>query len=437
MTPTTESRRPGLPRRVPAALVVAMLLIPAAAAAQDVTDRSSTTFTPTLFVMGSFTNNELRSAVDPISASSIYSEAELPFVFRGKRWSGGFSVNPAWRKYSELDQLNQFETSLSGWLDGRLGQRTRLRVLMGGAHTSQLTALDVADIITPRTKRNRARGSASLQHLLNPRGDTLDLAAEYDSTGYPDGEFVGQRSFGLLGGYSRALDTRLSVSVSGRVDRIQYDDGGWVNTGTPLLGFGYRAGPRTDLSLRGGLSFSQRGGSAGTSTSDGARQTVAFLGELRHRGENWAMTLSAGRRIASGVAIGEPTIRTQLLGILGWQDARWRLGITAGIASNKLLEDQGNAILLTPEGLVATSASEIRTFTTCIGVGYRALQWASLVGAGRFGVQEPVGAPDALGLDIYRFSIGVALHPQAPAINSAAGADVLGRYGRAGSIGSC
>lgn len=430
----------GIGRLLAVALTLA-ILVPATAWAQDrvVTGEPATTyFTPTLFLMGTTTNNELRDAGTPVSASSLYSEAELPFAFRGPRLSGGFSINPAWRQYQdpELSELNQFEAGLSGWVTGSLGPRTRLSIVVGGAYTTQLTALDAADIITPRTRRTRSRGSASLSHRLNSRGDTFDMSLDYDGTDYLEGDFVGSSGFGLLAGYSRSLDTRLSVSLSGRVDRIQYDNGTWVNSGTPLLGLSYALAPRTDLSVRGGISFSQRGGTESLS-GDAARQNVAVSADLRHRGENWSLTLSGSQRVASGVAIGEPTLRRQLIGVLDWQDARWRVGINAGVASNRLLQAGGDAVILTPDGPVVTDAEEIRTFTSCLGIGFRALRWVSVVGAGRFGLQRPVGATDALDLDVYRFSFGIALHPQAPPINTAAGSYVLGRYGRAGSFGSC
>lgn len=437
---TNTPKSIGIGRLLAAALIVATL-VPATAGAQDrvVTGEPATSyFTPTLFLMGTTTNNELRDVATPVQASSLYSEAELPFSFRGPRLSGGFSINPAWRQYRdpELQELNQFEAGLSGWLTGSLGPRTRLNIVVGGAYTTQLTALDSGDIITPRTQRTRSRGSASLSHRLNARGDAFDLNFDYDGTDYLEDDFVGSNAFGLLAGYSRALDARLSVSLSGRVDRIQYDDGTWVNAGTPLLGLSYAVAPRTDLSVRGGISFSQRGGSE-TLLGDEARQNVAVSADLRHRGENWSLTLSSGQRVATGVAIGEPTLRRQLIGILDWQDARWRIGINAGIASNRLLQADGDAVIVTPDGPVVTDAEEIRTFTSCLGVGFRALSWMSVVGSGQFGLQRPVGASDALDLDVYRFSFGFALHPQAPPINTAAGSYVLGRYGRAGSFGSC
>jgi len=423
-----------------AALLVIATLLPTPAMAQDLggtAQQATTQFTPTLFIVGSTTNNELRDVNNPVAESSFYSEADLPFVFRGKRMSGGFSINPAWRQYRELEELNQFEAGVSGWLSGELGPRTQLNMVVGGAYSSQLTALDTADIITPRTRRTRSRGSASIQHRLNSRGDALDFSFDYDGTDYLDGEFVSQRSFGLLAGYARAIDARLSLSLSGRIDRIQYDNGNWINTGTPLLGFNYRLGPRTDLDVRGGLSLSQQGGPDALLADQATSQTVALSASLRHRGDNWSMGLSGSRRVASGVAIGAPTLRTQLLGILGWQDARWRLGVSAGVASNKRFDDQSGSIILTPEGFAVTEADEIRTVTSCAGVAFRALDWMSVVGAGRFGLQRPVGVTDALDLDVYRVSVGIALHPHAPAINTAGGAAVLSQYGRAGSFGSC
>ena len=96
--------------------------------------------------------------------------------------------------------------------------------------------------------------------------------------------------------------TSLSISASGRIDRIQYDNDGWVNSATPLLGFGYRLGPRTDLDLRGGVSFSQQGNTLVPGASEEMESTWAFSADLRHTDQNFSLALNAGRRVASGVS---------------------------------------------------------------------------------------------------------------------------------------
>jgi len=418
-----------------ASTLTAGTMIVAPVAAQETLPGQSG-FTPALFVVGSFSNNEYRTATDPVSDSSLYTELELPFSFSGPRWTGAFSINPAWRKYRDLESLDQFETAVNGYVTGRLSQRTTLRIVVGAAHSPQITGLDGTDIITPRTNRLRARGLVSLRHRVNSAGDAFDIAGDFDTIDYLDGDFVGVQSYGLTAGYQKAIGQRLTFGLSGRALRLQYEDGSWVNSGTPYLGMTYRLGPRTDVDLRGGVSFSQGGGNPESELAPGNTMRPSFLGSLRHRGESWGMQIDASHEIASGVAIGEATQRTQLRAALSWQQGAWRLGIDGGFASNRLLRDGADAIILTPDGLVNTQASEVRTYSTCVDAGVRVANWISLVAAGRFATQQPVGVPAGLDVNVYRVSAGFAIHPSAPSVG-ASGARALDRYGRAGSLGAC
>lgn len=430
-------------RRLPrlAMILIVLAAAPTMALGQQEETASRAVFTPTLFLLASNSNNEYRTVSAPIGDSSLYSELELPFVFRGPRWNGGFSLNPAWRQYQDLDALDQLETSVSGWASGSLSQRTTMRFVAAGVYSPQLTGLDGPDIIAPRAQRFRSQGLVGLRHRLSPVGDALDFEAEYGSIQYLDDDFVSERSYGLQGTYIKALDARLAATASGRIDRVEYAGSSWVNSVTPLLGLVYRVGPRTELDVNGGVSFSRRGGLGGDggdgSTTTDVFTTTSFSGHLRHSGQHWTMSLDATRQVASGVALGQPTVRSQLAGSYGYQQGRFRFGLTAGAAFNELLDSDGTAIILTPEGLLATTATEVRTLATCMDAAYRLSGWMSLVVAGRLGKQLPTGAPEALELDVYRVSAGISLHPYAPPAASAAGAAVLTRYGRAGSLGAC
>ncbi len=69
---------------VAAALLTSVALASATAVAQE---QGEPAFTPTLFVLGSTTNNEFRSSGEPVGDSALYAEVELPVTFRGPRWS--------------------------------------------------------------------------------------------------------------------------------------------------------------------------------------------------------------------------------------------------------------------------------------------------------------------------------------------------------------
>lgn len=434
-----SSRKPTLIRRsgVAVALVLVLLATPAPARAQSAESREPV-FTPTLFVLGSTTDNELRTSTGTLGDSSLYAEVELPFTFRSPRWTGGASFNPAWRKHRDLSALDDFEGSLDGWLSGALSPRTRLAVNLSAVRTAQLSALDEVDLITPRSDRVRGRASAALTHVLNPAGDSINARVDFATIEYLDNDFLSQRDYGVQLGYGHAMGPRLSLHVAGAGRRIEYDGGGWVHTATPLAGFDYRLAPRTDLAVRGGLSFStgQVGADAGARPVDARELTLEAT--LAHRGQGWGASLEAGRAIATGVALGEPTVRTRVEGSVSWAGPRWRLGLSAGFARNDaFVGDDGSLLLLGPDGLVNAVSGSIDTVSSCVDLGYRLASWMSVVGSGRVAQQTPAGPGPDLDLSFYRFSLGIAIHPYAGPVNTRRGAEVLRRYGRAGSIGSC
>lgn len=417
------------------ALLSAGLVLAPNAAAQE---QGEPEFTPTLFLVGSTTNNEFRTGGDTVGDSSLYAELELPFTFNGPRWSGGFSLNPAWRKQRQLNGIDDFDSSLDGWLRGDLSPRTRVAFNVGVARSAQLTGLDSPDLVTSRADRVRSRASIALTHTLNLAGDTIDARAQFDMVEYLDGEFVSERSYHLETGYGHALDPRFSFYVGGGVGRFEYDGGGAVHTFSPRAGFNYRIGPRTDLRVRGGVSF-VRGDEL---TTEGLREvsgrTVTAEASFGSSGQAWSYGISAGREVASGVALGEPTLRSRLSGSVDWGNPRWRLGMSAGVARNEsLLEDGGALLLLSEDGLIVSRAESVDTYSLCLDTGFRFTEWMSLVSSGRLIDQRPTGGDDSLQLDVYRVSVGIAVHPYAGPIKSRRGAEVLRRYGRAGSIGSC
>lgn len=414
-----------------ASVLFVTMAVPGSLAAQE----AEPAFTPTLFVVGSTTNNEFRTVDGPVGDSSLYAEMELPFTFSGPRWSGGFSFNPAWRKQRSLEGIDDFDSSVNGWLRGDLSPRTRLALRVGVARSAQLTGLDRADLVTSRADRVRSRASAALTHRLNTVGDTVDFGLDFDRVDYLDGEFVSERSYAAQAGYGRAINPRLSFYVGGGVGRFEYETGQAIHTLSPRVGFNYRLAPRTDLSVRGGVSF-VRGGNDPETADD--RRTVTAEASLGHSGQSWSTSFTTAREVASGVAFGEPTLRTRLIGSVDWGDPRWRLGLSAGIARNEsVLEEGGTLLLLSPDGLITAEARSVDTVSLCLDSGFRMTEWMSIVGSGRLIDQRPESGADSLRLDVYRVSLGIAVHPYAGPIKSRRGADVLRRYGRAGSIGSC
>lgn len=153
--------------------VLLTTLVPSIGLAQE----EEPAFTPALFVLGSSTNDELRRGGAPGADSSLFAELEIPFTFRGPRWTGGLSLNPAWRKQRELAELDSFDSSIDGWLSGSLSPRTRLDVNAAFVRSAQPTALDRADIVTPRSDRVRGAASARLDHELNRVGDRVTVQA--------------------------------------------------------------------------------------------------------------------------------------------------------------------------------------------------------------------------------------------------------------------
>lgn len=69
-------------------MAAAVVVMPAVAFAQSQETTTDSVFTPTLFLLASRSNNEYRTVGQPVGDASLYTELELPFVFRGPRWNG-------------------------------------------------------------------------------------------------------------------------------------------------------------------------------------------------------------------------------------------------------------------------------------------------------------------------------------------------------------
>ena len=388
--------------------------------------RTCPSFTPALFMLATTTDNAFRT-VDPVSDSSLFWLAELPLSYRARRWQGSLRYRPGLRRHRDLPSLDRFDSSSDVALRADLDSRTRLSFRADTSRTSDLIGLAQPDIVAPRTDRFQADGEIRLDRQLGTR-TSLGLVGEYQLTDYLDGEFERQQRFGLTGNYSWIVSTRASLTATLRGDQVLYEAGDSAQSLTARSGFDLRLGPRTDLDLSAGTTWIVGDRTSGGDTS-GSEQTArssaawrfAFRGSLRHSGRAWSSSVTAERRLGSGVALGQPTIRTQLSTSIGASYGRLIFGISGGYAHNAVLGD-GPALAILG-GDLFTSGTAFETVSGCADLAYRLTRVISLVGFGRLAHQSRTGGSAAdldspLSFDVYRVSLGLAVHPFASSTSS-------------------
>ena len=421
--------------RLAALLVVGMILSAGTIQADEVE------FTPTLFLYGTMTDNVYRSSTAPVHDEFLYATIELPFRITGPRWSGGFNLRPGLQKHRDIPSLDEFDSDATVSIDGELGRRTSLSIDGSLRLTPELVGLGDMDVLAPRTRQSSAGVQTRITHQLGAR-DSIGFGAEYRRYDYRDDALRGYDDFGGIVDYSRTLSRRTSFLVSVTGNRISYQDGRAVDGLSAQGGARFVLAPRTNLRLTGGLTWA-RGDRLDTGTGSidqRRRSTWAARGRLDHQADDFAVDLSVERGLSGGAALDLPTIRTQVTGGISTGFIRWRLGASGGFARSQSMFDDPGLGLVTQDGVVVTDATEVDTWGTCVDLSFRVNHWLSLVSAYRYAYQAPRGASRDLAFDVYRLSLGIAIHPYAAPMrpNGPGSVDLeLAKFRRMARSGTC
>ncbi len=215
------------------------------------------TFAPALTILGSLTSNPLRLAGDPRESGVLAVSADLPFQFRGPRWSADLSYSPGYQRYNDSQIASNFEQSGRVSIVGELSPRTRF-LLNGDAYVSnELRGLDATEIVVPRSRQARADVDAALQHQLTPR-DSVSLTARYRRVRFPDEEpteasLTGSDDYSVSVDYGRGVTERVSLSAGVSASLGRFDNGSKARTASASAGVDYRVGLQTRLRIRGGV----------------------------------------------------------------------------------------------------------------------------------------------------------------------------------------
>ncbi len=349
-----------IPWRVALLLAVATGGMPGPAVAQSPsTDSQSSgvvegrsTFAPSLTLLGSLSSNPLRLVGDPRESGFVAVSADLPFQFRGPRWSADFSYTPGHQRYNDSQVTGSFEQSGSIGIVGRLSPRTRL-VLNGDSYiSSELRGLDATEIVVPRSRQARADVDAALVHQLTPR-DSLSLTARYRRVRFPDhsdGElstakqpFSGSDDYSLSASYGRGVTERVSLFAGASASLGRFDSGSKARTVSVSTGLDYRVGLHTRLRLQGGalwLQELQSTADAGFAEAVGSPGYVASA-RLSHTVDRVSLGLSAERDVGFTTGLGRTTIRDRATASIGTQTSRWSLIGHFGFARNHPLSSAG------------------------------------------------------------------------------------------------
>lgn len=365
-------------------------------------------FNPSITVLASFSNNALRTAGDTLSTNFLLAQAELPFRFSGRRWSGDFSYSPGYQKYRDQPELDSFHNAARLGLQARLSRRTLLQIEGAMLRTDELLGQIGNDIVLPRTTQFRGKGRVTLTHQLTRR-DNLSFDAEYSRLEFPDGNQIGNQAFGAGIGYSHRLNQRLALTTTGLAQTVSFDNGTDARSVAATAGLSYRVAEHTALEFEVGALLVQQDVGSGFETVAGAPEMAGWVQLTRDMGR-LSLGLRAERDMGFTSGLGDPTIRNRASAHLETGRPSWNLAGSVEFARNELLST----------GPVPQSGANIDTWTGCVGGGVRIVRHVSAVGSFLFVHQVGFGG-GSLDIDSYRAAVGLMFDIKPPPASARAG----------------
>lgn len=362
------------------------------------TDAGAPTFTPSVSLMGSLENNPQRVAGQSGQVNFYAAAAELPFVFRGPRWTLQVAYRPGYQYYREDDSLTNFDHAGTFALRGALSPRTTVRIEGDAYLSNELQGLDATEIVTPRTRQARGEVDAVLTQQLGPR-DSIDFRARYGQLVFPDGEFVDSRVGDFSVGYGRALSTRVTVTASGGVRWSGFDNDTQARSAVATVGGRFQLAPRTQLEVDGGVLWIQQDLGVGWVTAE--QPGITVRARLGHDLERLSLNLDAERDMGTRSGLGQATLRDRITGSVGWADNRLNLIGLVGYARNQGLGDE------------AATLPQIRTFSACGSAAVRVNRVLAIVGSALFAHQLGELQATTPETDTFRVALGIRLQANA------------------------
>lgn len=354
-------------------------------------------FLPSVSFMVSAANNPLVLPGSSVGANSLAIQGDLPFQFRGQRWSGRLSLQPGYQKYREDSTLDSLQNAVTLAVDGQLSQRTSLQIDADVVRGDDLRSQLGSDVILPRSLQVRATGAVTLVHQLSRRG-SISIDAEYYRLRYPDAGLVGNDGLSAGLSYGHAVSARFGLLGSAHVQSVSFESGSRARSISTTAGIAYQLAPRTRLSIEGGVLFAEQDeAEVLAASSRDSRPGFAFRAGLAHSGQFTSFGLDAWRDMGFTNGLGTATIRNRISASFGYGRARWTLIGTAGVSRNESLPDAS------PEAL----RRSVDTWTGCVGAGIRVARNISAVGSFLFAHQIGAGTGELLDIDSYRGAIGI------------------------------